>query len=587
MAEAREIYEQAHANEQAGRLADAEAGYRRVLELEPQHADALMRLALLREEAAHLPQALELARRAVAAAPQSAAAHTAVGRVLGRLGQDEAALAPHAIAARLAPDDGETVRHLGLAQWRAGRLEAALATLRRAVALGPESAAARAGLARALFDAGALDEALEVLNGARGEGRAAMIADDMRLFFLHFHPATTPDLLQAEHQRWATRHAAALTVVNAPHPNERSPDRRLRIGYVSADLREHPVAHAVVPLLAAHDREKHEVFIYSSARETDAVTQRCRAAADVWRDVASLTDAELAQQVRADGIDILVDLSLHTTRHRLLAFACRPAPVQVTWAGYPGMTGLAAIGYRLTDRWLDPPTQGESFHAEKSVHLPDSFWCYDPLGESPAVNALPARQTGTVTFGCLNKCAKINATTAALWAPVLRAVPRSRLLVRATNALSRERLRGLFVAQNIAADRLEFVGWSPRPEYLALHHRIDLALDPVPYGGHMTLLDALWMGVPTIALPGTTPVSRAGLSLLTNAGLPEWVADSSEDFARIAVEHTRDLEKLAGLRAGLRERLRASPLMDAPRFARRVETEYRKMWREWCGRAEP
>lgn len=531
-------------------------------------------------------EALPLLRAAVVAAPTVAAGHSALGRVLLKLGDVRAALAAHAIAVQLAPGDAEALYRCALAQRSAGRWAEAEATLRRAIERDAGHAPAHDALAQVWFEAGRLDEALAQLRERAATGPATALTHDMLVFYPHFHPASTRASLHAEHAAWNARHAALLRAEGRSHGNERSPERRLRVGYVSADFRRHPVAQALAPLFAGHDRERFEIVAYHCARESDEVTDRLRAAAE-WRDAAAWSDAELAGHVRADAIDVLVDLSLHTTRHRLFAFARKPAPVQVTWAGYPGSTGLDAVDYRLTDRFLDPPEWGDAHYAERSVRLPDSFWCYDPLDAEPPVNPLPAATAGAVTFGCLNKCAKVNAPTVALWAPVLRAVPTSRLIVRAASEVARGRLQRLFAAQGIDATRLEFVGWRPRFEYLALHHRIDIALDPTPYGGHMTLLDGLWMGVPTIALPGETAVSRAGLSLLANAGLSDWVAATPEDFVRIAVEQTRDVARLAALRARLRARLRASPLMDGARFARGVENAYREMWRAWCAGARP
>lgn len=576
------MIEQAATLEREGRLAAAAEIYERVLADEPHHAAALRGLALLRLKDRAEAAALALARRAVVAAPAVAANHTVFARVLAQREQFEAALAAHAIAVRLAPDDATVWYRRGLTEQRAGRLVEAEKSLQRALDRDGTLQTARDALAQVWFEGGRVEEAVEALRAAIASGEARSLTHDMLLFYLHFLPSSTRASLHAEHVAWDTMCAAALRCAWAPHPNDRSPERRLRIGYVSADFREHPVAPALLALLAAHDRREVEVVAYSGVRVADVTTARCRELADEWRDAVNWTDAELAQRVREDRIDVLVDLSLHTTGHRLLAFARRPAPVQVTWAGYPGTTGLAAMDYRLTDRFLEPPEWGEPAGSETPVRLPDSFWCYDPTGEELEVNALPAGVDGAVTFGCLNKCAKINPLSVARWAGVLRAVPRSRMIVLATSDVSRTRIERLFEAEGITAARIEFVGWHPRPDYLALHHRIDVALDPMPYGGHVTLIDGLWMGVPTVSLPGETAVSRAGLSLLTTAGLEDWVAKSPENFVRIAVEQTRDLDRLAALRAGLRARLRGSALMDGPRFARGVEAAFRAMWRRWC-----
>ncbi len=314
----------------------------------------------------------------------------------------------------------------------------------------------------------------------------------------------------------------------------------------------------------------------------DELTNRFQRYADAWRDTAGLADVQFAQRIREDRIDILVDLSLHMAHNRLLVFARKPAPVQVTFAGYPGTTGLATIDYRLTDPYLDPPNLYDHCYSEQSVRLPDSFWCYDPLDSEPAVNALPAAEQGYITFGCLNNFCKVNAVVLGIWAQVLKTVDRSRLIILAGEGTHRQHTLDLLAAEGVVRDRVTFVVNQPQQQYLRYYHGIDIGLDTVPYNGHTTSLDSLWMGVPVVTLVGPTVVGRAGLSQLTNLGLPELIASSPEQFVRITAELAKDLSRLSALRATLRDRMRASPLMNAPRFARNIETAYREMWRRWC-----
>ncbi len=349
----------------------------------------------------------------------------------------------------------------------------------------------------------------------------------------------------------------------------------MRIGYVAPDFREHCQSLFTIALLSHHDRERFEVICYADVASPDAITQRIRGYADVWRSSVGLSDQALAERIHADGVDVLVDLTLHMSHNRLLTFARKPAPVQISWLGYPGTTGVDAIDYRLSDPWLDPPEASrDAFYTERTIRLPDTFWCYDPLTSTPLVNELPMIRNGWVTFGCLNNWCKANDATLRDWASVLRRVGRSRLLLLAPKGSARQRVLRLFEAEGIDAARIEFVGRQSRQRYLETYHRIDIGLDTFPYNGHTTSLDSYWMGVPVVTRFGESAVSRAGLSQLTNLGLTELVAADSHGFVDIAATLAADVGGLHTLRSSLRERLRASPLMDAPRFARAIESIY-------------
>jgi predicted O-linked N-acetylglucosamine transferase (SPINDLY family) len=367
-----------------------------------------------------------------------------------------------------------------------------------------------------------------------------------------------------------------------PHPNDRSTDRRLRVGYVSPDFRSHVVGRNLLPLFQEHDHQRFEILCYADTRRPDELTNRFRGYADAWRDTAGLTDGQLAERIREDRVDILVDLTVHMAHNRLLVFARKPCPVQVTFAGYPGTTGLSTIDYRLTDPYLDPPELYDHDYSEESIRLPDSFWCYDPLQSEPAVNALPAREKGYISFGCLNNFCKVNTPVLKIWARVLKAVDRSRLMILAGEGTHRQHTLDLLVEEGVARDRVTFVARRPRAQYLRYYHDIDVGLDTVPYNGHTTSLDSFWMGVPVVTLVGPTVVGRAGLCQLMNLGLPELIASSPEQYVHVAAELAQDLCRLSELRATLRDRMQASPLMDAPRFARNIEAAYREMWRRWC-----
>lgn len=357
----------------------------------------------------------------------------------------------------------------------------------------------------------------------------------------------------------------------------------MKIGYVSTDFRDHSVSFFIAPLLEAHAREEVEIYCYSGLRKPDTITERLRKSGSVWRDVPTLSDEELAAQIRADGIDILVDLTMHSANHRLLTFARKPAPVQVSWLAYPGTTGLETIDYRLTDASMEPLSYQDHLPGGRPVHLPDSWCCYEPLGEFPEPGELPALQAGHVTFGSLNNFCKINEAVQECWARLLQAVPGSRLLIYCPEGDGRRDLLHFFDIHGAGMERVEFVAHCPREEHMRLYRRIDICLDPFPCNGMTTTCHALWMGSPVVTLPGSAPVSRAALSLLSTVRLPECVAKSEADYIRVAMDFATDLPRLAEFRATARPRMRASPLMDAPRFARAIERAYRAMWREWCG----
>ena len=392
-------------------------------------------------------------------------------------------------------------------------------------------------------------------------------------------------MIHEEHRRWNRQHAEPLKKFIQPHTNDRNPDRRLRIGYVSPDLREHVVGQNLLPLLAKHDHQRVEVFAYAKVPAPDAMTERLRSHTDAWRSLVGLSDAQAADLIRQDRIDILVDLALHTANNCLLVFARKPAPVQVTYLAYAGSSGLTTMDYRLSDPYLDPPGGDESVYSEQTLRLPETYWCYQPVVDLPP-QPPPALEKGFITFGCLNNFCKVNEPLLSLWAEILRGVPHSRLLLHAYEGSPRQHVLEHLQREGIDPHRVSFAGKLPVAVYFQQYHSIDIALDTFPYGGGTTTCDTLWMGVPVVSLAGKTAVGRAGLSILSNVGLPELVANTPEEYVHLAIRLANDLPRLKDLRSTLRQRMQASPLMDAPRFARNVEAAYRQMWRNWCEQAK-
>lgn len=576
-------YNLAIALRSAGEVKEAIDESRQAVACRPDFAEAHNNLGILLHDRGDLPGGIDAFGAAIASRPDYAEGHNNLGNALRQAGRVTEAIASYKKALTLRPQYAEAHNNLGSALQQAGRLVEAVSSYDKALELRPGLAEAHNNLGNAFKDQGELDEALACYARAVKLAPSDAAADSNRLYTLHFHPDYSPGEILREHLAWDRRHALPLSGLARPHENVPDPKRRLRIGYVSPYFRDHCQAMFTLPLLANHDRRQVEVFCYSDVACTDAVTARVKTFTDNWRDSVGMSDQELAEMVRRDGIDILVDLTVHMSHNRLLAFARRPAPVQVTWLGYPGTTGLGAMDYRLSDPYLDPLDQHDDFYAEQTIRLPDSFWCYDPLADGPAISQLPARKNGFITFGCLNNFCKVTEPTVKLWAQVLGGLPDSRMLVLAPRGPAREHLLEKFQRSGVAPTRIEFADRCPRHKYLELYQRIDIGLDTFPYNGHTTTLDGLWMGVPVVTVVGRSAVGRGGWSQLSNVGLRDLVARSYKQFTRVATGLAHDRDRLVSLRATLRERLVRSPLMDAPRFARNIEAAYRQMWQAWVG----
>jgi protein O-GlcNAc transferase len=505
-----------------------------------------------------------------------------LANALRKKGRLNDAILTYRKAITLRPTAPEPHNNLGNTLRAAGNIDEAITCFQTALKLRPEMASAWNNLGITMKDAGRLDEAIDCFKQASTLRPNDPAPHSNRIYTLHYHPALTSKKILQEHEQWNQQHAAPFANEIRPHANDRSTNRPLRIGYISPNFCDHCQALFMLPLLSHHDRKSVQIFCYSDVVVEDSVTQQQRQLASEWRNIASLPDSQVAQLVRSDHIDILVDLSLHMAHHRLLVFARKPAPIQLSWLGYPATTGLQTIDYRLTDPFLDPINTTENNYSEKSIRLPETFWCYDPLNQTLLSNNLPALQNGFITFGCLNNFCKINETVLELWAKVLTNVAKSKLLLLAPFGSARQKVLDNFSHFSIESDRINFVDFTARSKYLEQYHRIDLGLDTFPYNGHTTSLDSLWMGVPVVTLVGTTPVGRAGWSQLNNLKLTELATDTPQSFVRIASELASDLPKLSQLRATLREQMTTSPLMDAKRFARNVEEIYRTMWHRWA-----
>jgi predicted O-linked N-acetylglucosamine transferase (SPINDLY family) len=567
-----------------GESEEAVSAYHAAISHRPDFAEAHANLANVLRDMARLEQAEQQARLALQLKPDYAAAHIILGNILREQGRLEVALSEIRSGISLQSASAEAYNALAGALRDLGDLDAAIDASREAVRLDITNAESFNSLANTLKDQARLDEAIDAYRKAVDRAPQAANIHSNLIYSMYFSPKTC-DLskIAAEHERWAARHEAPVRSRIQPHTNDRDPDRRLRVGYVSPDFCTHVLSFFNIPLLTHHDRERFEVYCYSNVRREDAITQRFKQSATAWRDIAALSDDQAAARIRADKIDILVDLAQHMAHNRLPIFARKPAPVQVAWIGYPGSTGLKSIDYRMTDPRLDPPGMFDAYSSEQVVRLPDSFWCYDPFSDEPQPNEAPAQRSSSITFGCLNNFCKVNEPVLALWARVLGAVPDSRLLLLTDPGRHRQMTLDTLAAMGVDPARVEFFSRRPRRQYLELYHRIDITLDTLPYNGHTTTMDSLWMGVPVVSRLGATPVGRAGLSILANLGLAEQLlARTDDDFVRIATDLARDVDRLVQFRSTLRTRMKQSPLMDAPRFAKNVEQAYRQMWKQWC-----
>ncbi len=568
----------------AARPREAAASLRRVLELRPDFAEAYNDLGIALGSAGQMVEAIGIFRKCLELAPDHADAWSNLGKACLEISRPEETTAACRECLRRNPRHLNAWVILGNALEGRGAIDEASAAFCEALRLDPHHAEAHLDLGNCFKDQGLVDEAISSYRDAVRERPDWAAAHSSLLLALHYHTGWNPRAILEEHRLWQQRHAEPLKRFIRPWDNKPDPERPLRIGYVSGDFREHPVARFFVPLLEHHDGRQFAAYCYSSASQTDGFTAHLRGLAAGWRNIAGVRDDAAAELIRKDRIDILVDLSAHTAGNRLLVFAQKPAPVQATYLAYCSTTGLDAIDFRITDRYLDPPERSAECYTEKPAYIPDAYWCYLEPKFAPAVQALPARAVGAVTFGCLNSPAKMSAIALDLWRRILQRTPGSRLLLYAHVGSHRQRIAEFFSAGGVNADRVEFVGKLPMVDYLALYGRIDVALDPFPFCGGTTSCDALWMGVPFVSLAGDTAVSRAGVSLLSNVGLPELVADCPDEYVDKAAVLAGDLSRLAEIRAKLRSRMRQSPLMDAKRFARGMESVYREMWREWCAR---
>ena len=603
---------------QSGRLPQAEVIYRQILQVEPDHSDALHLLGMIAHQMGKTELAVELINKAIAAKPSIPIYYNNLGRVLHDTGRFDDATSSYRKALLLRPDFAEAHSNLGAVLRDQGKFDEAIASYHKALSLKPDLAVTHNNLGNALKEQGRIDEAIASYHkalslkpdyyeahsnlgnalkdqGKPGESVASYrkalslrpdvaMAHSNYLLAAQYDPAYSHETYRADYLNFAARFEAPLRPDWPSHDHSRAPQRKLRVGFVSGDFHTHPVGFFLEGVLVHLDKTLLDISLYTTNAYADDLTLRLQAMGSAWESLVGVSDDSAARRIRDDAIDILVDLSGHTSQNRLTLFARKPAPIQVTWIGCFATTGLQAIDYILCDPYLLPRREAGHF-VEKPWCLPDTRLCCTPPGHEIAVGALPAATDGRVSFCCFNNLGKMNDEVVALWAQVLHAVPGSRLFLKAKqlNDPSMHRYTSArFAAQGIDADRLVLEGSSSRSDYLGTYSKVDIALDPFPFTGGTTTLEGLWMGVPVITRRGDRFIARQGESILHNVGMSDWVAADNEAYVAIAVARAADLSSLASRRADLRSRLLASPLCNAPAFARNLEAAFAGMWQAYC-----
>jgi predicted O-linked N-acetylglucosamine transferase (SPINDLY family) len=611
------LIEEGNGREDAGDLAGAEALYRRAAAAAPGHARAWLNLGIALaskgdEDAAaraydtvlaidrghangnynyarlawlrgDYPRAEALARMALQGRPDFPQAFVVLSNALEA--QDKLAEAADALesAARLQPDDAGVWFNLAVLMFAMERPERAETAARRLLELDPEHPAGLAMLSRALRAHEFTQQVLEPLRKAMRNDPDDLVYPSQELMLLNFVEGLPAAEVHARHRAFGARLEARIPARFERFEGTRDPERRLRVGFVSSDLRTHPVALFLLPVLEHLDRAAVEVFCYSTGHVSDGFTERLRAHSDHWIDAGNMSDERIADAIHADAIDLLVDLAGHTSAPRLGVFSQRPAPVQASWLGYLNSTGLTRIDYRLSDAGCDPIDRSQPLHSERLLLLPDRQWCYRPWSETSLQPVAPFERNGYITFGSFNSSTKLTNEMLMRWAALLHRLPDARLRIGDTpSERKRAAVTRAFTGAGIDAARFEFLPRVGTSEYYGLISSVDIALDSFPYGGGTTTFDALWMGVPVVAAVGDLPVSRSAASVLSALGMDRWIAPSIGDFVDVAVARAADRDDIAHQRRTLRARLEASPLTDHARFARNLEAAFRQMWRTYC-----
>lgn len=569
--------------QQTGRYAEAAAVCEARLARDVRDVDALQALAAVLLAQGRSANGLETLKKAAALAPRDARVHATLGQVSAAVGLVDEAIRSYRHALALEPGrENVTDDLLGLLK-ASGSYDEVEDRCRASLADSGDSARRRRELAGALFEQGRVEEAITELRASLALAPDAPAVHSELLRMLNYVDGTDADTLFHAHCEWARRHETPLAHSASGHGGDADPDRRLRVGYVSPYFRKHAVTFFLESVIEHHDRVRFEVVLFADVPHPDEFSARLEAHGAQWHSTVGLSDEALAQRVRDERIDILVDLTGHMGGHRLLAFARRPAPVQVTWNGYPNTTGMAAMNYRITDALCDPPGQTERLYSERLTRLPGIYMSWRPPQDAPEPGPPPAASSGRVTFGSFNSCYKLTPTVIGLWARILEETKDSRLVLFAVPGGRAEgRLRAQFAALGVESGRIDIRPRVSHEAFLEAHREVDIALDSFPYHGTTTTCFSLWMGVPVVCLTGSSHRSRVGLTLLSSIGCAHLAPSTPKGYVETAAALARDIEGLRQFRGGLRQRMLGSSLTDGATCADALAHAYRAMWNARC-----
>ena len=570
----------------SGKISEAIDSYLRAIQYKPDYADSFFKIGKIYQEQGHYEEAFKYYLELLSLRPDGYS-YANLALVQQYTGQLESAIINYKRAHELLPHNFEFLNNLGMIYSELEDYQEAINYYKKALDLKPDRNKILGNLSAAYKNLGQTDEAISYLHSALDDDPSHSRIYSNLLLTMIYADSVTPEALTEAAKIFGERIADPL-IRNRPFLNDGNPDRKLRIGYISPDFCRHSAHYFVEPLLKLHDREKFQIFAYSSTPREDAVTERFKKEVDHWRDIRFIDEDAAADLIESDKIDILIDLAGHTGQNSLMVLARKPAPIQVTWLGYPGTTGMNAMDYRITDLYAEPEGTTEHFNVETLWRLPEIFCCYQPHENSPAaIDHPPFEDNDYITFGCFNNFTKVTDPSLSSWAKIMEQVPRSRLLLEIAGIHDPKFKNHIEERLQRAGMDLKRVTLEPRKpsNQYVLYNKIDIALDPFPCVGGTTSMDTVWMGVPFVTLAGKHFVSRMGVTILTNAGMPELIAHNIDEYIKIASDLANDRERLKKMRHNLRDRVKDSPIMNQQAFARNMEAAYHEMWKAWCAKS--